>query len=82
MILEDAGGRRFAYPAELPASAQWAPVTVSLTSPARWWSGAGDDRPQFPLSFLSLRLLPAETAAVEVGVRHVIARTLAPAPAS
>ena len=81
VILEDAGGQRFAYPGELPASEQWAPVGVSLSSPARWWGGAGDGRPQFPLSFLSLRLLPTEAAAVEVGVRHVIARTLAPAPA-
>jgi hypothetical protein len=80
-ILEDATGQRFCYPLGAVRWPEWTHVRGSLRGPTRYWGGASDGQPHYPLAFLSLRLLQGPSGSRttgEVHVRNVFVRTLAP----
>jgi hypothetical protein len=82
-ILEDATGQRFCYdlgPVKAPA---WTPVAAAVQGPTRYWGGAKDGQPHYPLYFLSLRIIQGPTgsaASGEIFLRDVFVRTQAPTP--
>jgi hypothetical protein len=82
-ILEDETGQRFCYPLGELLWPEWTPLRVSLRGLTRYWGGAADGVPHYPLNFLSLRLVQGpegSAAAGQVELRNVFVRTLAPGP--
>ena len=80
-ILEDATGQRFCYPLGALRWPEWTQVRGSLRGPTRYWGGAADGTPHYPLAFLSLRLLQGPAGSKtsgEVHLRNVFVRTLTP----
>jgi hypothetical protein len=82
-ILEDSTGQRFCYDLGPVKSKDWSPVRVSVEGPTRYWGGAKDGLPHYPLYFLSLRIVQGPTGSPASGtiwLRDVFVRTLAPTP--
>lgn len=82
-ILEDAGGQRFCYDLGPVAAEDWTALRGSLRGPARYWGGAGDGLPRYPLYFLSLRLVQGPEGTSPSGklfLRDVFVRSMAPTP--
>lgn len=82
-ILEDATGQRFCYPLGALRWPEWTPVRGSLRGPTRYWGGAGDGVPHYPMAFLSLRIVQGprgSAAGGQLEMRNVFVRTLAPGP--
>ncbi len=82
-ILEDASGQRFCYDLGPVQTQDWTAFRGSVQGPARYWGGAGDGFPRYPLYFLSLRLVQGpegSAASGEIRLRDVFVRTMAPTP--
>jgi hypothetical protein len=82
-ILEDASGQRFCYDLGPVQAKEWAALRGNVQGPARYWGGAQDGTPRYPLYFLSLRVLQGPEGSSTSGgiwVRDVFVRTMAPTP--